>query len=131
MHILTNISVGRRFGLNLETSSVGPNQGRTLDAEGAAAAYDAFWMQPINNSTLLDGQWHVLRYHTQIRGSQIFHEVWIDGVYHGSKGPAAMLAGASQNHFYVELGANMNQSPGQTQNYWWGKVSIWTSNPGW
>ena len=42
-----------------------------------------------------------------------------------------MLAGAEQEHFLVQLGSIMNEGLGQTQNYWWGKISIWISNPGW
>ena len=85
----------------METSSVGAGQGGTLEAEGGAADYDAFWMQTINNSTLLDGQWQVLRYHTQI--SYVLLEVAEHLVRFAGHGVTAHATGFAEEEHGTQL----------------------------
>jgi hypothetical protein len=126
LHLNTNVNNGARFGLNFENGNSG-----TLNAEAPASNYDAGHLPTVRSSNILDGNWHTIRYHTRIiNGTQVFHEVWVDGQYMGSRGPLAARSGG-HNYSMATLGANMNQSNGTTQHLWWGKVSVWTSNPGW
>lgn len=78
------------------------------------------------NDTLMDGNWHVIRYHVRL-GSTDFHETWVDGVHRGSASGSTAATGMT----WVSLAKNLNMLAPNAQSLWWGRVSIWTQNPGW
>ena len=118
LHVGVRGAAGR-FGLNFEGSSMraeGPNDDYTnLYIQGGPSA-----------SAIMDGQWHVLRYHVRL-GATDFHEYWVDGVHRGSQTGRT----AASSLVAVALARNLNKLAPNAQSLWWGKVSVWTQNPGW
>jgi uncharacterized protein YjdB len=115
--------VGGRFGLHMEN---GDDEG-TLNAEGPNDDYAALGLHSsVSNGSLFNAQWHVLRYHIRL-GSSDMHELWVDGVYQGSKTGATAVSVMDMLH----LARNLNQGPLQPQSLWWGKITVWKQNPGW
>jgi uncharacterized protein YjdB len=114
--------VGGRFGLHMENGD-----GGQLNAEGPNDDYAALALHSsVRNGSLFNAQWHVLRYHIRL-GSSDFHELWVDGVYQGSKTGATAVSKLDMLH----LARNLNQGPLQAQSLWWGKITAWKQNPGW
>ena len=79
-----------------------------------------------------DGQWHRMRIH--IRHDPGAYEVWIDGqkvvdlVQQGFNFTVRPEVATTA----VLLGRNKDDgNPSGTESLWWGKVSVWTTDPGW
>ena len=85
-----------------------------------------------------DGQWHVYRIHIklpQVKGEKTgIHEVWMDGklvkaVYNQD---FIKNDGSWSNRLdFIALGSNNNSGTSRATNNWWGRLRVWTSNPGW
>lgn len=111
--------VAGRFGLNFEGSS--------MRAEGPNDDYDGLYISGgPSASSVMDGQWHILRYHVRL-GATDFHEYWVDGMHRGSQTGRT----AASSLIAVSLAKNLNKLAPNAQSLWWGKVSVWTQNPGW
>lgn len=111
--------VAGRFGLNFEGSS--------MRAEGPNDDYDDLYISGGPSvSSVMDGQWHILRYHVRL-GATDFHEYWVDGMHRGSQTGRT----AASSLVAVALAKNLNKLAPNAQSLWWGKVSVWTQNPGW
>lgn len=81
-----------------------------------------------NVADYFDGQWHKIQIHW--RHDPGLNEVWIDGVLinritgftvHPEVDIVAILLGRNKDDG-IESG---------TESLWWGKVSVWTEDPGW
>lgn len=81
-----------------------------------------------NVADYFDGQWHKIQIHW--RHDPGLNEIWIDGVLinritgftvHPEVDIVAILLGRNKDDG-IESG---------TESLWWGKVSVWTEDPGW
>lgn len=111
-----------RFGINIENGN-----GGTINAEGPVDNYNAFYLRgPSSNSLRSGGDWHVIRFHVNLAGTKT-HRFWFDGNYVGSQ-----TASTSANQVTgISLARNMNRTGSDPQSLWWGRVAVWTENPGW
>lgn len=122
LHVNVTDNAGGRFGFEMD----GGNNGN-INAVAPHDSREADWIKGIgSNSTLLNGEWHVLRYHVRL-GSSDFHEAWFNGAFEGSK----TLSTRATAVIGVRLGANLNMLAAQAQSVWWGRVAVWTTDPGW
>lgn len=80
-------------------------------------------------SSLWDGQWHQFRFHFKIGSGNGRATVWIDGVLVSDLQNAN--TGANSSVTWISLGKNLNQGPGQDQHVWWGRVALFSQDPGW
>jgi hypothetical protein len=92
-------------------------------------------LQP-NATGLFDGNWHQIRIEWKVSsGLNVADGVaryWFDGVLgFDSEAYGKPLIINRGGIYAIPLGANMNQGPGKPQSLWYGKVSIYTTNPGW
>jgi hypothetical protein len=83
-------------------------------------------------SALWDGNWHRVRMETRLSTTSDSPDglvrQWVDDVLIWEKVGVVI----DRPGFYgLALGANMNQGPAIPQSIWWGKWSIWLTNPGW
>jgi hypothetical protein len=80
--------------------------------------------------TLFDGQWHVLRYHfkADAAGAGVL-TWWVDGVVKVNQTGLTMPAGTVI--YGLGLGRNLNHGPAALQSVRWGRVSAYTTDPGW
>lgn len=80
-----------------------------------------------------DAQWHRLRVH--IRHDPGAYEVWIDGekiVDLADEGFPDFTVRPEVATTALLLGRNKDDgNESGTESLWWGKVSVWTSSPGW
>lgn len=129
IHILTNTGNGSRFGWQFENMG-SPGVAGSMNMESPVDGYDPGWLSLVSAVDVIDGQWHKMRYHCRIAAGNAFHEAWVDDVYKGSTEHALVVG--THEISQVIMGANMNESNGQTQNMWWGKLALWwTQDPGW
>jgi len=83
-----------------------------------------------------DGQWHQYRVHLMLdrsgtSGHYTAGDWWMDGVLRKSF-PGVTDASAEFGTWYgVAMGRNLNQGPDHAMSYWWGRIAVWTSDPGW
>ncbi len=87
---------------------------------------------------LWDGQWHIYRIHIKlpaVKGEATgMIEAWIDGklVKRVTGQDFIRWNGDWSNQFeQLSLGSNNNSGTSQTTSNWWGRLRVWTSNPGW
>jgi hypothetical protein len=88
--------------------------------------------------TLWDGQWHTYRIHVRLpekRGdNDLIFRIWIDNalVRDISGGTAIGTKGNWSNRFTeLFLGGNSNSGTSEPTQTEWGRLRIWTSDPGW
>lgn len=82
-----------------------------------------------------DGEWHRYRMHFRHESSDGACDgtavARIDGrATIGSEGDVCTNRRFGPMMF-LYLGANMNQVPKETISLWWGRVAVWTDDPGW
>lgn len=94
--------------------------------------------RPIVPGPLWDGQWHVYRFHIKLpayKGEKSgILETWIDGrlVKRVTGQNFIYWDGTFSNTFYmVALGSNSNSGTSRPTSNWWGRLRVWTTNPGW
>ena len=103
----------------------GPNRSCRLPALGS----DMHW----------DGQWHVYRFHIRFNSAQgvadgVF-QVWVDGRLVNDVQRVDMTE--SHSHKWsnrlkeIFLGSNSNSGTSRPTQTWWGRLRIYTSDPGW
>ena len=89
--------------------------------------------------TLLDGRWHQLRIHLHLGSSNngtAGGSVWIDGVLKGRRYDnfLSLAAGYPADPWAgwagITIGNNYS-TPRTHQEFWIGRLAIWTTNPGW
>ncbi len=87
---------------------------------------------------LWDGQWHVYRIHVKLtayKGEKSgIVENWIDGklVKRLTGQDFIRWNGDWSNRFdALALGSNSNSGTSRATSNWWGRLRIWTTNPGW
>lgn len=114
---------GGRFGLGMENGDSG-----NLNGEGPNDAYTELYLPgSVSPLELFDGDWHSVRFHIRLSGSQDTHEFWVDGKFQGSR-----TGDTAADYVYaVSLAKNLNQGPLQAQSMWWGGIRIWDRSPGW
>ena len=85
-----------------------------------------------------DGNWHVIRLHfrnsTTTTSNDGAIQVWIDGrLLHDEWGFNTMKPnGAPENINGFSFNHNMDDGPaGVLMSIWWGRIRVWTSDPGW
>lgn len=78
-----------------------------------------------NPRSLLDGQWHRLR--LEMHAGSGPQRVWIDNQLVGSLNANPGRSSISG----IGLARTLNQGPGQEQYLWWGRIVVYTTNPGW
>jgi hypothetical protein len=86
---------------------------------------------------LWDNQWHVYRVHIKLPASKGQNtgiaEYWIDGklIKRVTNKTFISPSGAFSNvPIQLSLGGNSNSGMSRSTSEWWGRVRIWTSNPG-
>lgn len=78
-------------------------------------------------TTEWDGNWHTWRWHMKV-GSSGACKVWFDGTVVKDYGVASM---ATNQIYGFAVGRNINQGPAVAQSLWWGKISLYDTDPGW
>ena len=83
-------------------------------------------------ASIFDGQWHQHRLHFRLDSpTSASVQFWLDGVKRFDVTGLKVTNTGTPLLYKVVLGANLNQGPDQAQSYWWGKVNVWNTNPGW
>jgi hypothetical protein len=87
---------------------------------------------------LWDGAWHVYRLHIKLpayKGEKSgILEMWIDGKLLKrvtSQTFISRTGGFSNVFASLALGSNSNSATSRPTSNWWGRLRIWTTNPGW
>lgn len=83
---------------------------------------------------LWDGEWHRIRLHFAHESSPAADDgvvrFWIDGtLYSDNRGLDTDREAGEM--LFIALGRNMNRMPAETVHVWWGRVAVWTADPGW
>lgn len=83
-----------------------------------------------------DGQWHTYRFHWKVSSTPTTpdgaYEMWMDGVKVVNNLQLKTSSNGYPNYFYIiALGRNFNQGPKNPQSLWWGRVQLFSGNPGW
>ncbi len=93
----------------------------------------------LGSNPLWDGQWHVYRVHIRFNSARgvpdgVF-ELWVDGRLVKSRRRVDMTnsrSGKWSNRLSeIFLGSNSNSGTGQPTHTWWGRLRVYTSDPGW
>lgn len=88
---------------------------------------------------LWDGRWHQIRVWQHLPSGALgpaAGKIWIDGVlvYNRSDLVMAVFPGYQPEPYpgfsMIRLGNNYG-TPRSNQQMWWGRIAVWTSNPGW
>lgn len=82
-----------------------------------------------------DGRWHRYRLHFSHESWEGACDgtarAWVDWNRHfGRRGDVCTRRDAGRM-WSVKLGANHNQTPEEIVQIWWGRIAIWTEDPGW
>ena len=84
-----------------------------------------------------DSNWHVYRAHIKMPNTKgektgVF-ELWIDGVLvKRVTGQDFIRDGKFSNRLaFLGLGSNSNSATSRPTSNWWGRIRVWTKNPGW
>jgi len=103
----------------------GPNRNCRVPALGS----DMHW----------DGQWHVYRFHIRFNSAQGVadgvYQVWVDGRLVNDVQRVDLTE--SHSHKWsnrlkeIFLGSNSNSGTSRPTQTWWGRLRIYTSDPGW
>lgn len=93
-----------------------PPGGQELDTGTYAATHDPG-----------DNQWHVFRYHWKC-GANGALQVWQDGVLLVDQQGVNVNA---TDIYGISIGQTFNNGPIQNQSYWWGRIRVYITNPGW
>lgn len=78
----------------------------------------------------VDGNWHI--YHMKFdlgTGSNGVCNLGVDNV--NVKTNTGLSQGGASYIYGIALGRNMNQGPGATQSEWWGRCTVYNTDPGW
>lgn len=82
-----------------------------------------------------DGEWHRYRIHfrheSQDGACDGTVRVWIDGERELGGAGDICTNRDSGEMWALKLGANHNQMPDELIQLWWGRIAVWTENPGW
>ncbi len=83
-----------------------------------------------------DGRWHVYRFHWKVSATPTSRdgavEIWMDGAKVVDDVGINTDSKGYPNQFYIiALGRNINNGPYDLQQLWWGRVQLWSGNPGW
>lgn len=83
----------------------------------------------INGHEYFDGEWHKVRLH--LRQDPGLYWLEVDGEVLVER--TGFTVDPSDNKMWnVLVGRNKDEgNPSGTESLWWGKLSVWTSNPGW
>ncbi len=78
-----------------------------------------------------DGQWHVWRWHARY-GTNGSNRIWVDGqLIYSFSGNTGEPSNASMPFYGLTLGANSNNGFSAPTSLDWGRVRMYTTNPGW
>ena len=93
-------------------------------------------LQP-NANSLFDGNWHQIRVEWKVSSALNVADglarYWFDGVlgFDSQAYPGFPLVINRGGIYALALGANMNQGPAALEHLWYGRIRIFTSDPGW
>lgn len=80
-----------------------------------------------NAGQYFDGNFHTHRWHMKV-GVSGACKYWVDGVVVKDYGVVDM---ASNQVYGLAMGRNINQGPPSAQSMWYGKITLYNSDPGW
>ena len=136
-----NVNPGDRFSIGFRTGTNPPSSGQVwfgypdnvTDPQGKVN---------FGSVNYADGLWHRYRLHCKIStgnpgapNADGVMEGWIDDTKVVSETGIMTTSTAGNTpptgFNFLSLARNMNQGPDHDQSFWWGRVAIYTQDPGW